>query len=160
METDAIDQVTVIDFDDRYAKDFADLNYEWIDHFFKIEPIDRKYLDHPKEMIIDKGGAIHLAKYGTEIVGTIALVNMGSDVYELAKMSVSPNLRGKRIGHKLMDACLDKAKELKAKMVVILSNRKLENAIHLYEKYGFIDVGNEDDDYERCDIRMELRLDS
>ena len=51
-----------------------------------------------------------------------------------------------------------KQKTLNAKMVVILSNRKLENAIHLYEKFGFIDVGVPETDYERCDIRMELKL--
>ena len=156
METTSIDQVKIIDFEERYTKEFADLNYEWISHFFKVEPIDRKYLDNPQTMIVDNGGAIQLAKYGDEIVGTIALVSMGNDIYELAKMSVNPKLRGKKIGHKLMDACLKKAKEFEAKMVIILSNRKLENAIHLYKKYGFIDVGNEDDDYERCNIRMEL----
>lgn len=160
METTSLEQVTIIDFEEQYAKDFADLNYEWIDHFFNIEPIDRKYLDHPRTMIIEKGGAIQLAKYGNDIVGTIALVKMSDHVYELAKMSVSPNLRGMRIGHKLMDACLEKARELNAEMIVILSNRKLKNAIHLYEKYGFIDVGSEDDDYERCDIRMELIISS
>ena len=150
--------IDIIEFKNKYANVFADLNYEWIGHFFNIEPIDRKYLDNPKEMILDKGGSVLLAKYGEDIVGTICLVKMEDDVYELAKMSVSPNLRGKKIGHKLMDACLEKAKILGAKMILILSNRKLQNAIYLYEKYGFIDVGSEDDDYERCDIRMELHL--
>ena len=151
-------EVEIIEYDDKHAKVFADLNYEWIAHFFKIESIDRKYLDHPREMIIDKGGSILLAKYKDKVVGTICLVKMEDDVYELAKMSVSPGLRGLKIGHKLMDSCLEKAKELSAEMILILSNRKLTNAIYLYEKYGFIDVGSEDDDYERCDIRMELHL--
>lgn len=151
-------EVEIIEFEDRYAKAFADLNYEWIGHFFKIEPIDRKYLDNPREMILNKGGSILLAKYDDKVVGTICLVKMDHDIYELAKMSVSPTLRGKKIGHKLMDACMKKAKDLKAKMILILSNRKLKNAIYLYEKYGFIDVGSEDDDYERCDIRMELHF--
>lgn len=151
-------EVEIIEYDDKHAKVFADLNYEWIAHFFKIEAIDRKYLDHPREMILDKGGFIHLAKYQDKIVGTICLVKMENNIYELAKMSVSPNLRGLKIGHKLMDACLEKAKDLKAHMILILSNRKLTNAIYLYKKYGFIDVGSEDDDYDRCDIRMELLL--
>ena len=151
-------ELEIIEFEDEYSKIFADLNYEWIGHFFKIEPIDRKYLDNPKEMILDKGGSVLLAKYGKDIVGTICLVKMDNDVYELAKMSVSPSLRGKKIGHKLMDACMDKAKILGAKMILILSNRKLKNAIYLYQKYGFLDVGSEDDDYDRCDIRMELHF--
>ena len=151
-------EVEIIDYSDQYKNDFANLNYEWIAHFFHIEETDRKYLDHPNEMIIEKGGSILLAKIGDKIVGTIALIMMSDGQYELAKMSVARELRGQKIGHKLMDACLIKAREMKVNQIVILSNRKLKNAIYLYEKYGFIDVGSEDDDYDRCDIRMELNL--
>ncbi len=153
-----MNEVEIIAFEERYAKDFADLNYEWIDKFFEIEDIDRKYLDNPNEMIIEKGGAILLARKKDKIVGTVSLLKMENDVYELAKMSVHPSLRGQKIGHKIMDACILKAKEMGAKEILILSSRKLKNALHLYTKYGFVDVGSEDDDYNRCDIRMILKL--
>ncbi|MBT8196111.1 MAG: GNAT family N-acetyltransferase [Bacteroidia bacterium] len=153
-----MDNTQIIEFENKYAKDFADLNYEWIAHFFKIESIDQNYLDNPQEKIIDQGGAILLAKFENKIVGTIALINEGNNVYELAKMSVHKDMRGKRLGHRLMDACIAKAKQLNADKIIILSNRKLENAIHLYEKYGFIDLGSPETDYERCDIYMELTL--
>jgi len=91
-------------------------------------------------------------------VGTVSLLKMENDVYELAKMSVHNSLRGQKIGHKIMDACIMKAKEMGAKEILILSSRKLKNALHLYTKYGFVDVGSEDDDYNRCDIRMILKL--
>lgn len=154
-----MNEVEIIAFEQKYAKDFADLNYEWIAKYFKIEDIDRKYLDNPYETIIATGGAILLAKKGDEIVGTVSLLKLSEDVYELAKMSVHPSLRGQKIGHKIMDATIAKAKELNAKQILILSSRKLKNALHLYSKYGFKDVGSEDDDYERCDIRMTLDLD-
>jgi len=153
-----MNEVTIIDFEHKHAKAFAELNYEWIEKYFEIEAIDRKYLDNPQEMIIDKGGAILLAKMNEEIVGTVSLLNLGNGVYELAKMSVRPDLRGQKIGHKIMDATLVEAKNLKAKQLLILSSRKLKNALHLYEKYGFVDVGYGDDDYNRCDIRMTLDL--
>ncbi|MEM7162811.1 MAG: GNAT family N-acetyltransferase [Bacteroidota bacterium] len=153
-----MNEVEVIEFEEKYAKDFADLNYEWIEKFFEIEDIDRKYLENPKEMIVDKGGAILLARYNNRIVGTVSLLDLGNGVFELAKMSVHPDLRGKKIGHLIMDACIEKARVLGANQILILSSRKLKNALHLYEKYGFKDVGNEDDDYHRCDIRMTLDL--
>ena len=108
-------------------------------------------------MIIEKGGAILLAAHNQEIIGTIALINMGNNKLELAKMSVHQKYRGKKIGHQLMVACIEKAKEMNTDKIIILSNRNLENAIHLYKKYGFKDVGVPETDYERCDIRMELR---
>lgn len=148
----------IIEFLEIHSKAFADLNYEWIDHFFEIEEIDRKYLDYPQEMIIDKGGAIILAEYQNNIVGTIALIKVEKKIYELAKMSVAPNLRGKKIGHLLMEACIEKAKALGADKMIILSNRKLKNAKYLYEKFGFKDLGSPDTEYERCDIYMELAL--
>ena len=107
--------VKIIDFSKKHAKAFANLNYEWIAHFFTVEIIDKNYLDNPQEMIVDKGGAILLAELNNEIIGTIALINMGNNELELAKMSVANNYRGKKIGHQLMRACIDKAKDTECK---------------------------------------------
>jgi len=156
MKAIIMKHVNIISFSEKYASAFANLNYEWIGHFFAIENTDRKYLDNPQTEIIDKGGIILLAECNNNIIGTIALVKMEEGVYELAKMSVEKEFRGKKIGHLLMEACISTAKELGAAMIVILSNRKLKNAIHLYQKFGFVDVGIPETDYERCDIRMEL----
>lgn len=153
-----MEPISIIPFSKNHAKAFADLNYEWIAHFFSIEPVDRKYLDNPQTEIIDSGGAILLAQHNDTIIGTIALVKMEEGIFELAKMSVQKDYRGRKIGHLIMEACISKAKELGASMIVILSNRKLKNAIHLYGKFGFTDVGIPETDYERCDIRMELKF--
>ena len=54
--------VTIIKFQDQYARDFANLNYEWLEKYFVIEAHDTEMLEQPKEYIIDKGGEIFLAK--------------------------------------------------------------------------------------------------
>ena len=42
----------------------------------------------------------------------------------------------------------------------LLFNRtKLENAIYIYKKYGFVEIPvKKESPYARCDIKMELKL--
>lgn len=152
-------EAKVIEFEKKYEKDFAKLNYEWIQTLFKIEEHDREILDNPIEYIINKGGQIFLALVDGEAVGTVALINEGENSFELAKMAVTAKFQGLKIGDKLMSACLDYAKKNGIKRVFLLSNRKLFPAINLYKKFGFQEIPlNPNNLYERTDIQMELIL--
>ena len=153
-------QVEIVSFDIKYSKNFYDLNIEWLRSFFYVEPYDEEVLNNPLKYIINKGGYIFFAKLDNEIVGTVALMSLNIErTFELTKMAVSPNHRGKKIGQQLMQHCLDFAKEEKFKALIIYSSRKLENAIYIYKKYGFIEIPIETDcHYDRCDIKMELNL--
>ena len=53
----------------RQQSAFRTLNEEWITDYFRMEEADYKALDHPKEYILDKGGAILVALYKDEPVG-------------------------------------------------------------------------------------------
>ena len=55
-----------------------------------------------------------------------------------------------------MEFAIVKATELKAAKIILYSNTKLGPAIHLYRKYGFIEVPVISSDYKRCNIKMEL----
>ena len=37
------------------SEKFKSLNLEWLNKFFKVEPIDELVLNNPKQEIIDKG---------------------------------------------------------------------------------------------------------
>ncbi len=50
--------IRIIEFDPNYAKQFADLNYQWIEESYGIEPHDHDILDHPVEVIIEPGGQV------------------------------------------------------------------------------------------------------
>lgn len=145
-----------------YTKDqlahFAALNYEWLNTYFEIEKHDREQLDDPLTHILNPGGHILFAHYGDKIVGTIALVYEAPGVFELAKMGVSPSYQGLRIGHSLMEAAISWGKEKKLHKLVLESNTKLEPAIHLYRKFGFMEIPRTCSPYARCNIRMELAL--
>ncbi|WP_452231233.1 bifunctional helix-turn-helix transcriptional regulator/GNAT family N-acetyltransferase [Lacinutrix sp. MEBiC02404] len=150
----------IIAFKNKYASDFYTLNMEWLKKYFEVEPYDKKVLSEPENYIINKGGYIFFAKLNDEIVGTVALMPIQEKgTFELTKMAVSPEHRGFKIGQKLMQHCLDFAKEQEFKRLLLYSSRKLENAIYIYRKFGFIEVPVEANCvYERCDIKMEYPL--
>lgn len=151
-------EVTIVPFTSVYQQAFKELNEQWISHYFKMEEADHRSLDHPQSYILDKGGYIAIALYRGEPVGTCALINMGGDVYELAKMAVSPSVQGKGIGYLLGQDCINKAKSMRAVKLYLESNSRLKPAISLYHKLGFRKVAARPSPYERSDIQMELEL--
>ncbi|MCQ6960519.1 bifunctional helix-turn-helix transcriptional regulator/GNAT family N-acetyltransferase [Mucilaginibacter aquariorum] len=150
--------VQVVDYKPEYQPAFKQLNEEWITQYFKMEATDYKSLDHPDEYILSKGGHILIALYNNEPVGACALIKMDNDMYELAKMAVSPKTKGKGIGFILGNASIAKAKELGAKKIYLESNTILKPAINLYHKLGFKKVTGMPSPYERCNIQMILEL--
>jgi len=152
-------RVEVFEYESEYATDFARLNYEWVEKYFEIEKNDRKVLDNPEINVIKPGGQIFFARIKDEVVGTVALVNVDEDTFELAKMGVTPRYRGFSIGTTLMEACVNYAREVGKKRLFLDSNRKLIPAINLYKRSGFKEIPVEEDTpYARSDIRMELIL--
>ncbi len=150
--------VQIIDYKEEFHKDFKRINYEWIEKYFRLEKADHESLDQPNEKILQPGGAILLAKYEDEIVGSIALLKKNNETFELVKMAVTPKAQGKNIGWLLGNAALERAKLLGAKKVFLESNTKLKPAINLYNKLGFTRVVGPPSPYERCNIQMEQIL--
>jgi N-acetylglutamate synthase-like GNAT family acetyltransferase len=141
-----------------HTSEFYNLNIEWLETYFYVEDHDKKVLNNPKKYIIDKGGVILFVLLDNAVIGTVALMPTPSkDIYELTKMAIKPNLRGKKIGQKLMTKVLKIAKVKKINKLILYSNSKLINAIHLYKKFNFkeIDV-DKYSPYERANIKMEL----
>jgi N-acetylglutamate synthase-like GNAT family acetyltransferase/predicted transcriptional regulator len=151
-------EVQVVDYTPKYQPAFKQLNEEWITQYFKMEATDYKSLDHTDEYILNKGGHIFMALYKNEPVGACALIKMEGNMYEVAKMAVSPKAKGKGIGFILGQACITKAKELGAQKLYLESNTILKPAINLYHKLGFKKVTGIPSPYERCNIQMILDL--
>jgi len=151
-------EIVVIDFEAAYAADFKRLNIEWLDKYGLTEPADISMLENYQTEILDTGGAIFLAKAGDEIVGSAALIQERPGEFELAKMAVTAAFQGKGISKILIEKCLDKARQLGAKRVFLLSSTKLATALSLYEKYGFSHVPVTNSHYATADVMMELLL--
>ena len=148
-------EIEIVDFAEETKEAVKTLNIEWLEKYFRVEPSDIIQLADPVGEIIDKGGLIFYAKYKGEIVGTAALMKINDKRYELAKMAVTDRMQGLGIGAVLMDHSIHLAQQLSASSLVLYSNTKLASAIHLYRKYGFVEVPLGDVHYERANIKME-----
>jgi len=143
------------------ATAFRTLNEEWITQYFTLEAKDREILDDPVKSILQKGGHIFMAYAGVEAVGCVALIPMKDGVYELSKMAVSPHLRGRGLGRRLLQHAIAQAKCLSATSLFLGSNTRLKDAVHLYESVGFRHVKPESlppMPYSRADVFMEMSL--
>ena len=139
--------------------DFYNLNISWLKELFLLEPYDEFVLSNPKSAILDKGGYIFMGKFKGKIVATFALTPCNDGAYELNKMAVHETFRGKGFGNKIMEFLIQFGIEKNINVIELYSNKKLENAIHLYLKYGFVEVEiSEDNPYQRCDIKMSQTL--
>ena len=153
-------KVNIIDFENKYEKHFFELNIEWLNYFFEVEEYDRKILSNAKEYIIDKGGKIFFAKKENEIIATVALMpHINELTYELTKMAVKPKYRNKGIGKKLLNKCIEFSNSNGCESIILYSNKKLTNAIHLYKLYGFEEIKMEiKSPYSRANIKMIKKL--
>ncbi len=142
------------------ASAFRELNEEWIRELFTLEEKDHEVLGDPQRCILDSGGAIIMAIEGSRAVGSCALVAMGGDSYELVKMAIAKDRRGKGLGRRLLAFVIDHARSIRAARLYLETNTKLANAIHLYASAGFRRVPPvHPTHYTRVDVFMERIMD-
>ena len=153
-----LNKIKIIDFKNGIKEAIKTLNYEWLQKYFRIEEGDILSLSNPKEYIIDKGGLVFYATLNNEIVGTVSLMKKDNQVFELGKMAVKSSAQGYGIGTLLLEHCLDISNQKNISKLIIYSNTQLKSAIHLYKKYGFIEIELESGLYERANIKMEKHL--
>jgi DNA-binding MarR family transcriptional regulator/N-acetylglutamate synthase-like GNAT family acetyltransferase len=147
------------EYSDDLAEAFKTINAEWISGMYVMEQADLDVLDHPREAILDGGGAILFVEApGVGVVGTCALRKTGEGAFELTKMGVLESARGAKAGEFLLKAVIERAQVLGAGRLYLLSNIKSAAAVHLYEKLGFVhDEGIMQAygaRYERCNVAM------
>ncbi|RZJ02861.1 MAG: GNAT family N-acetyltransferase [Brevundimonas sp.] len=150
------------EFSDALAPVFHDINAQWIRAMFALEPTDREVLENPRDRIVDPGGDILFVEAdGLGVVGTCALQKTGPNQFELTKMGVLESARGMKAGEFLLHAMIERAADLGAERLYLLTNAKCASAIHLYEKAGFQhDAGIMAEfgaRYERCNVAMLYR---
>lgn len=148
-------KVSIIEYEQKYAADFKQLNLEWLDKYSLTEEPDRVMLDNPEKGILATGGCIFLAKVGDEIIGSCALIQEAPGEYELAKMAVSTAFQGRGISKLLLEKCLAEAANKNAKRIFLLSSSQLNKALSLYEQYGFRHIPVTNSHYVTADVMME-----
>jgi GNAT superfamily N-acetyltransferase len=150
--------VIVREFQPGDADAFFELNREWIQRYFWLEPADLEVLWHPQTAILDTGGRIFMAVRNGVCIGCCALIAIGPGEYELAKMAVTPAERRGGIGRRLIAAAIAKAERIGATRLYLETNHTLTGAILLYESMGFQHLPPsrvKPSHYSRADVYME-----
>jgi ribosomal protein S18 acetylase RimI-like enzyme len=126
------------------------------------DALDAEGLDHDiahwqEEYDGRTGVLLVVADAAGEVVGTAAVRLLEPGVGELKRMWLRPASQGRGLGRRLMDACLDEARQLSFRALRLDTQAKMETAVHLYRAYGFSEIPRYNDN-RRADIWMERSL--
>jgi len=112
-------------------------------------------LNNIEETYINNGGDFIVIESDTGIIlGTSAILKIDEEECRLRKMYIDSEHRGFGLGKVLLIKCLLRAKQLGFKKIELETSVKMEAAIKLYKKYGFIETRTSNCDSQRCDIKM------
>ena len=111
--------ISIQHYESKFDIDFFVLNKAWIEESWILEESDKKDLLNP-DKIVNNGGQVFFALENQKVIGTVAMINSSDNRFELAKMTVQEDFRGKGIANMLMDECLKFAKENKANEIFLL----------------------------------------
>ncbi|WP_375744054.1 GNAT family N-acetyltransferase [Corallococcus interemptor] len=155
--------VEVVPYRPELREHFARLNRQWIEKDFRVEGSDEASFADPHGMFVAPGGEVFFALVDGQVLGTCALRREDADTFELCKMAVAPEARGRDLGDALMRAALATARERGAKRMYLVTNSALGPALGLYRKHGFVTTRegpevSRDTGYSRADVEMAVDL--
>ncbi len=147
----------VVPYDKKYKKDFIEMNKQWITEMFVLEEEDLAVLNNI-DQAIDEGGQIFFAIDDDEnVLACCMIAPLSNGEWEIEKFCARGMYTGTGAGTACLKACMDYAKEKQVEKIVIVTNTKCEQAVHLYRKFGFteVPVDKEKFSYERGNIAFE-----
>ena len=150
--------IEIAPWENRFAGDFKDISVAWLEEFDLLEPIDLEMLRNPHRDILEPGGQIFFALEGDTVLGTCGMQPVEPGVYEVIKLGVRPEYRGRGAGKLLLEACLDWARAQTARKAVLYSNSRLQSALRLYQRCGFTPIPYVPGHYAVSDVQMEQLL--
>ena len=100
-----------------------------------------------KQELENKNTTYIIAKENNEVVG-FAGISICLDEATLNNIVVKKSCRGRGLGGELLESLIDICSDLNIKTFTLEVNTTNEPAIHLYEKFGFINAGRRRNYYE------------
>ncbi len=145
----------IIPFEAARADGFRSLVVDTLREFgFEPDPELDGDLDDPAATYV----ALWLALSGSEVVGSVALRDLGDGVLELKRMYLRPSQRGRGLGKHLLALTLDWARAHGARAITLDTSERMVAAQHLYEAHGFRRVPGDAPRQGQCRLLYELRL--
>jgi GNAT superfamily N-acetyltransferase len=103
--------------------------------------------------------ALWVAMQGDDVVGSVALRELGEGAVELKRMYLRPDVRGHGLGKQLLAVALDWARAHGMQAVRLDTSERMVAAQRLYEAHGFRRVQGSAPRQGQCRLLYELRLD-
>jgi GNAT superfamily N-acetyltransferase len=92
------------------------------------------------------------------VVGSVALRDLGDSAVELKRMYLRPDQRRRGLGKQLLGVALDWARDHGMRAVRLDTSERMLAAQRLYEAHGFERVPGEAPRQGQCRLLYELRL--
>jgi GNAT superfamily N-acetyltransferase len=129
---------------------------------FGLDTTFEPYVAKPLADFVPEGsGRLWIAETDDRVVGSIALVEAGSDIGQLRWFLVVPEARGAGLGRRLLDEAQDCARQRGLSRDFLWSLSVLTDARALYERAGFTITETMTSfvwGAERTQVRMEVAL--
>ena len=147
--------LAIVPFEREHAEGFRSLVGDTLREFgFEPDPqIDPDLVD-PAAVY----AALWVAVAGGEVVGSVALRDLGGNALELKRMYLHSSQRGRGLGKQLLATALDWARASGAHVVRLDTSERMEAAQRLYEVHGFRRVPGEAPRQGQRRLLYELRL--
>ena len=150
----------IVPYDRRYKNDFIEMNRAWISEMFRLEPMDEEELAHIDDAIAEGAEIFFALDEDGGVMACCMIAPRGGGEWEMLKFAAKGLYTGTGAGGACLSACIDYAREQRAEKIILVSNTKCVQAIHLYRKYGFteVPVDKEKFPFERGNIAFEMRF--
>lgn len=150
----------VVPYSPQYKEDFIEMNRAWISEMFVIEQEDIRELNNI-DSYIELGGEIFFALDDEgEVMASCMIAPRDDGDWEIMKFAARGMYTGSGAGSACLKACIGYAESKGIDRIIIVTNKKCVHAIHLYNKFGFMEmpVDKEKFPFERANIAFEKYL--
>lgn len=148
-------EVRIVPFEERHAAGFSSLVADTLREF-GFEPDSE--LDPDLEEPAGQYAALWIAEVDGEVVGSVALRDLGDRTIQLKRMYLRRAQRGRGLGKRLLAIAVDWARARGAAVIRLDTSERMEAAQALYEAYGFRRVPGEAPRQGQSRLLYELRL--
>jgi len=147
--------MTIVPFQPAHADGFRSLVADTLREFgFEPDPSLDADLDDPAGAY----AALWIVVEGDEVVGSVALRDLGDATVLLKRMYLRPAARGRGTGKHLLSVALGWAREHGVRSVRLDTSERMVAAQRLYEAHGFRRVPGEAPRQGQCRLLYELIL--
>lgn len=100
---------------------------------------------------------IWIVEYQSKIIASLALKDTDG-MAQLRYFLIHPDFRGIGLGNHLMKLFMAFLKEADYASSFLLTEKQLETAVHIYEKYGYQYVSSNSNSFGLTELRYEMKL--